>query len=80
MAVNRDEVGEDANPEGPLEEQSRFTFSLFRRPEKYRSGEDFSLFIKKLHLYFEAIGLTDNKHNRIIGLWNKWHSLGCNVL
>ena len=70
MALNRDEVGEDANPEGPTEEQSRLTFSLFRRPEKYRIGEDFSLFIKKLNLYFEAIGLTDNKQRRYVLLFN----------
>ena len=34
---------------------------LFRRPEKYRIGEDFDLFFRKTVLYFDAIDLTDER-------------------
>ena len=34
---------------------------LFRRPEKYRIGEDFDLFFCKSVLSFDAVDLTDER-------------------
>ena len=55
MALEEQEA--DAVPQ----EQFRLSHSLFRRPDKFRIGEDFVLFIKKLNLYFEAVELNDVK-------------------
>ena len=43
---------------------------LFRRPEKYRIGEDFDLFFRKTVLYFDAIDLTDERKKRLALLFN----------
>ena len=34
-------------------EQNRSSLTLFRRPEKYKIGDDLDLFMKKSNLYFE---------------------------
>eukprot|EP00794_Sanderia_malayensis_P014625 gene14625-16140_t len=52
------------------QEQSRSSFALFRRPEKYKIGDDFDLFVKKSNLYFEAVELTDKKKRRLALLFN----------
>ena len=43
---------------------------LFRRPEKYRIGEDFDLFFRRSVLYFDAIDLTDERKKRLALLFN----------
>ncbi len=40
----------------------RVAYSFFRRPEKYKIGEDFDLFVKKTCLYFEAVELDNPKN------------------
>ena len=49
---------------------NRLVHSLFRRPEKYKIGDDFDLFVKKSELYFEAVELTDEKKRRFALLFN----------
>ena len=59
MALDRQEAGAVGDLEGQVEEQvgeqAKLSLSLFRRPDKYRIGEDFFLFTRKLNLYFEAV-------------------------
>ena len=43
---------------------------LFRRPDKFKIGEDFDLFVKKCNLYFEAVELGDIKKRRLALLFN----------
>ena len=43
MAREGEEVAMDGDPEN-----SRSSFALFRRQDKYHIGEDFDLFVKKL--------------------------------
>ena len=50
-------------------EQNR-SLSLFRRPEKYKIGDDFDLFVKKSNLYFEAVELKDENKQRLALLFN----------
>ena len=50
-------VAQALNPE-----LNRLSHTLFRRPEKFKIGEDFDLFVKKSELYFEAVEL---KHGAI---------------
>ena len=45
--------------QAPNAEGNKLSHSLFRRPEKYKIGDDFDLFVKKLELHFEAVELTD---------------------
>ena len=52
------------------QDNSRFSFSIFRRPDRFRIGEDFDLFVKKLSLYFEAIELEDTKKRKLALLFN----------
>ena len=52
------------------EESARLSYALFRRPDKYRIGEDFMLFVRKLNLYFEAVELIDLKKRRLALLFN----------
>ena len=59
MTVNPDEA------EAPNVEASKLSLTLFRRPEKFKIGEDFDLFIKKSNLYFEAVELEDVKKRRL---------------
>ena len=51
-------------------EQNRSSLTLFRRPEKYKIGDDFDLFTKKSNLYFEAVELKDEKKQRLALLFN----------
>ena len=51
----------DQEADAVPQEQFRLSHSLFRRPDKFRIGEDFVLFTKKLNLYFEAVELNDVK-------------------
>eukprot|EP00794_Sanderia_malayensis_P006720 gene6720-7480_t len=44
--------------------------SIFRRPEKFKMGEDFDLFWRKTLLYFEAIDLKEDKKKRLALLFN----------
>ena len=53
------------------QDNSRFSFSIFRRPDRFRIGEDFDLFVKKLSLYFEAIELEDTKKRKMIFRYKK---------
>ena len=39
-------------------------------PDKFKIGDDFDLFIKKLELYFEAVELVDEKKRRFALLFN----------
>ncbi len=66
MAHEEEEEGAAA----PGPENNHFKYSLFRRPDKYKIGEDFTLFVKKLSLYFEAVELTDSKRKRLALLFN----------
>ena len=43
---------------------------LFRRPDKFKIGDEFDLFIKKLELYCEAVELADEKKRRFALLFN----------
>ena len=56
--------------QAPNAEGNKLSHSLFRRPEKYKIGDDFDLFVKKLELYFEAVELTDEKKRRFASLFN----------
>ena len=58
-----------AAPEAAHEE-SRTSFGLFRRPEKFKIGEDFDLFARKINLYFEAVEVTDERKKRLAFLFN----------
>ena len=52
------------------DQPARLSYTLFRRPDKYRIGEDFVLFVRKLNLYFEAVELADLKKRRLALLFN----------
>ena len=64
MAVNPEEA------EAPNVEANKLSLTLFRRPEKFKIGENFDLFIKKSNLYFEAVELEDVKKRRLGFLFN----------
>ena len=67
------EIGEGATAaEVPVqnEESARHSYALFGRPDKYRIGEDFMLFVRKLNFYFEAVELIDLKKRRLTLLFN----------
>ena len=66
------EDGEGAAAEVPVqnEESARLSYALFRRPDLYRIGEDFMLFVRKLNLYFEAVELIDLKKRRLALLFS----------
>ena len=49
----------------PQADEFKLSHSFFRRPDKFRIGEDFLLFIKTLNLYFEAVELNDVKKETI---------------
>ena len=49
---------------------NKLLLSLFRRPDKFKIGEDFDLFVKKCNLYFEAVELEDVKKRRLALLFN----------
>ena len=53
-----------------VEERHVNISGLFRRPEKYRIGEDFDLFFRKSVLYFDAIDVTDERKKRLALLFN----------
>ena len=61
--------GAAAAPEAAHEEV-RPNFGLFRRPEKFKIGEDFDLFARKIDLYFEAVEVTDERKKRLAFLFN----------
>ena len=52
------------------EETARLSCAVFWRPDQYRIGEDFMLFVRKLNLYFEAVELIDLKKRRLALLFN----------
>ena len=54
----------------PQADEFKLLHSFFRRPDKFRIGEDFVLFIKKLNLYFEAVELNDVQKRRLALLFN----------
>ena len=64
MAVNPEEA------EAPNVEANKLSLTLFRRPEKFKIGEDFDLFIKKSNLYFKAVELEDVKKRRLALLFS----------
>ena len=45
-------------------------FYLFRKPDKYGIGGDFDLYVRRLNLYFEGVGLADPKRKRLALLFN----------
>ena len=51
-------------------EQNRLLLMLFRRPEKYKIGDDFDLVVKKSNLYFEAVELKDKRKHKPALLFN----------
>jgi hypothetical protein len=63
--AEENEVVQPGNADG-----NRLFQSLFRRPDKFKIGDDFDLFIKKLELYFEAVELADEKKRRFALLFN----------
>ena len=50
--------------EAPNGDANKLSLSLFR-PDKFKIGEDFDLFVKKCNLYFEAVELGDIKKRRL---------------
>ena len=56
--------------QAPNADANKLLHSLFRRPEKYKIGDDFDLFVKKSELYFEAVELKDEKKRRLALLFN----------
>ena len=64
------DAGAGANAVSVGTDQARLSYFLFRRPDKYRIGEDFNLFVKKLNLYFEAVELEDQKKRRLTLLFS----------
>ena len=60
--------GEDVPP--PNVDGNKLSHSLFRRPDKFKIGDDFDLFINKSELYFEAVELADEKKRRFALLFN----------
>ena len=65
MAVNPEEA------EAPNVESNKLSLTLFRRPEKFKIGKDFDLFIKKSNLYFEVVEPEDVKKRRFALLFLK---------
>ena len=63
-------MAEDKEVQGANADGNKLTYSLFRRTDKYKIGDDFDLFNKKLELYFEAIELTNEKKQRFALLFN----------
>ena len=61
--------GEPAEAAGRQEPATNLQ-SIFRRPEKFKLGEDFDLFWRKTLLYYEAIDLKDDKKKRLALLFN----------
>ena len=51
-------------------EANKLSLTLFRRPYKFKIGEDFDIFIKKSNLYFEAVELKDVRKRRFALLFN----------
>ena len=64
------DAGAGANAVAAGTDQTRLSYSLFRRPDKYRIGEDFNLFVKSLNIYFEAVELEDQKKRRLTLLFS----------
>ena len=64
------DAGARANAVAVGTDQERSSYSLFRRPDKHRIGEDFNLFVKKLNLYLEAVELEDQKKRRLTSLFS----------
>ena len=64
MAVEPDQA------EAPNMEANKFSLALFRRPDKFKIGEDFDLFIKESNLYFEVVELKDVNKQRFALLFN----------
>ena len=64
MAVDPDQA------EAPNVEANKLSLTLFRRPDKFKIGEDFDIFIKKSNLYFEAVELKDVSKRRFALLFN----------
>ena len=46
------------------------TLLPFRKPEKYKLGDDFQLFIRKMDLFFLAAAVKDNTQKRVSILLN----------
>ena len=63
--AEENEVVQPGNADG-----NKLFHSLFRRPDRFKIGDDFDPFIKKLELYFEAVELVDEKKRRFALLFN----------
>ncbi|CAB4008034.1 PREDICTED: uncharacterized protein LOC109418593 [Paramuricea clavata] len=63
--AEENEVVQPGNTDG-----NKLFHSSLRRPDKFKIGDDFDLFIKKLELYFEAVELVDEKKRRFALLFN----------
>ena len=61
---------EAAGGEGLQQERVGNIQSIFRRPDKFKLGDDFDLFWRKTILYFEAIDLKEDKKKRLAILFN----------
>ena len=53
----------------PLQGLKKYLW-LIRRPDKFKIGDDFDLFVKKCALYFEAVELQNDKKRRLALLSN----------
>ena len=61
---------EAAGGKGLQQERVGNIQSIFRRPDKFKLGDDFDLFWRKTILYFEAIDLKEDKKKRLTILCN----------
>ncbi len=59
-----------AEEEERTEDRNKGLYSIIRRPEKYRIGEDFDLFLCRISLYIEAIDLKDDRKKRLALFFN----------
>ena len=70
LRLSRTMQDEAAGGEGLQQGRVANIQSIFRRPDKFKLGDDFDLFWKKTILYFEAIDLQDGKKKRLALLFN----------
>ena len=63
-------AGGESKAAGQQQERATNLQSIFRRPEKFKLGDDFDLFWRKTLLYFEAIDLKEDKKKRLALLFN----------
>ena len=70
LRLSRTMQDEAAGGEGLQQGRVANIQSIFRRPDKFKLGDNFDLFWKKTILYFEAIDLQYGKKKRLALLFN----------